>query len=67
MIVCPFVREQKILGIINIMANLPHQYTQTDVDMLSMFAMQAAIAIRNTRLYDRMKIERRSASGLRRR
>jgi len=42
---------KELLGIIDTMAYLPHQYTQTDLDLLSMFALQAAIAIRNARLY----------------
>ena len=48
------------LGIIDTMAYLPHQYTQTDLDILVMFAAQAAIAIRNARLYT--KIEQASVT-----
>ncbi|OHE24222.1 MAG: hypothetical protein A2Z43_02940 [Syntrophobacterales bacterium RBG_19FT_COMBO_59_10] len=53
----PFRLGTEILGVLNIMAPLPHQYTQMDVEMLSLFAAQAAIAIRNARLHDRMKME----------
>jgi PAS domain S-box-containing protein len=53
----PFLWGTEILGVLNIMALLPHQYTQMNVDMLSLFAAQAAIAIRNARLHDRMKME----------
>ena len=42
------------------MAYLPHQYTQTDLDVLGMFAAQAAIAIRNARFY--YKIEQISVT-----
>ncbi len=45
----------ELLGVLNVMAYVPHRYTQTDSDMLGMFATQAAIAIRNARLYDRMR------------
>jgi diguanylate cyclase (GGDEF)-like protein len=41
--------------VLDIIAPLPHQYTQSDVDMLEMFATQAAIAIRNARLYNRIE------------
>ncbi len=57
LIAAPFYQGTEILGIINIMANLPHQYTQADIDMLNMFAAQAAIAIHNAQLYDRIKLE----------
>lgn len=46
---------EEFLGVINISAQLPHQFTQTDLDMLGMFASQAAIAIRNARLYEQMR------------
>ncbi|MBA4423503.1 MAG: hypothetical protein C0390_10485 [Syntrophus sp. (in: bacteria)] len=51
---------EELLGIIDTMAYLPHQYTQTDLDVLGMFAAQAALAIRNARLY--RKIEQVSAT-----
>jgi HD-GYP domain-containing protein (c-di-GMP phosphodiesterase class II) len=57
LVAAPFRWGTEILGVLNIMALLPHQYTQMDVEMLSLFAMQAAIAIRNARLHDRMKME----------
>ncbi|MFH2001494.1 MAG: GAF domain-containing protein, partial [Planctomycetota bacterium] len=62
----PFYKGTEILGVINIMENLPHQYTQADVDILGMFATQAAIAIHNARLYDKMRRdleERRRLEG----
>jgi diguanylate cyclase (GGDEF)-like protein/PAS domain S-box-containing protein len=57
LVAAPFRWGTEILGVLNIMALLPHQYTQMDVEMLSLFAAQAAIAIRNVRLHDRMKME----------
>ncbi|MDP1989797.1 MAG: diguanylate cyclase [Syntrophales bacterium] len=44
----------ELLGIIDTMAYLPHQYTQMDLDILGMFAAQAALAIRNARLYQKI-------------
>lgn len=41
----------EFLGVLNILAYAPHRYTEADMDMLTMFATQAAIAIRNARLY----------------
>jgi len=57
LVAAPLRWGTEILGVLNIMAPLPHQYTQMDVEMLSLFAAQAAIAIRNARLHDRMKME----------
>lgn len=57
LIAAPFHWGDDFLGVLNIMAPLPHQYNQADLEVLSMFAMQAAIVIRNARLYDQMKQE----------
>ena len=46
---------EEFLGVIDIMSYAPHRYTQTDMDMLGMFATQAAIAIRNARLYNQVE------------
>ncbi len=46
---------EEVLGIIDIMSYAPHRYTRTDMDMLCMFATQAAIAIRNARLYNQVE------------
>jgi len=55
LIAAPFCWGDEFLGVLNIISPRPHQYTQTDVEMLSMFATQTAIIIRNARLYDQMK------------
>ena len=46
---------EEFLGVLNILAYTPHRYTQADMDMLGLFATQAAIAIRNARLYNRIE------------
>jgi diguanylate cyclase (GGDEF)-like protein/PAS domain S-box-containing protein len=51
----PIRSGEELLGIIDTMAYLPYQYTQTDLDVLGMFAAQAAIAIRNVRLYKKIE------------
>jgi diguanylate cyclase (GGDEF)-like protein/PAS domain S-box-containing protein len=43
------------LGVLNIAGELPHQYSQADLEVLGMFATQAAIAIRNVRLYNQIE------------
>jgi PAS domain S-box-containing protein/putative nucleotidyltransferase with HDIG domain len=57
MMLVPIRWSEEFLGALNILAYAPHRYTEADMDMLTMFAAQAAIAIRNARLYDRMKLE----------
>ena len=51
----PIRYGEEFLGVLNIAAELPHRYSQTDIEVLGMFAMQAAIAIRNARLYTRIE------------
>ena len=41
----------EFLGVLNILAYAPHRYIEADMEVLTMFATQAAIAIRNARLY----------------
>jgi diguanylate cyclase (GGDEF)-like protein len=51
----PICWGEELLGVIDTMAYLPHQYTQVDLNVLDMFAAQAAIAIRNARLYKQVE------------
>jgi diguanylate cyclase (GGDEF)-like protein len=46
---------EEFLGVLNILAYVPHRFTEADRDMLGLFAMQAAIAIRNARLYSKIE------------
>ncbi len=46
---------EEFLGVLNILAYVPHRFTEADRDMLGLFAMQAAIAIRNARLYNKIE------------
>ena len=64
MVGAPINFGDQFLGVLVVTAYLPHQFTQADTDMLGMFAIQAAIAIRNAQLYDQMDreiFERRKA------
>jgi len=55
MIGAPIRWGGEFLGVLNIMATEKNRFTQTDVDTLEMFATQAAIAIRNARLYKQVE------------
>ena len=44
-----------VIGFLNIDSLTPHQFSAVDADHLQAFADQAAIAIRNARLYDRVR------------
>jgi diguanylate cyclase (GGDEF)-like protein len=46
---------EEFLGVLNIAGAQPYQYSQADLDVLGMFATQAAIAIRNVRLYNQIE------------
>jgi len=51
----PVCWGDEFLGVLNMLAYTPHRYTEADKDMLGMFAPQAAIAIRNARLYSKIE------------
>jgi signal transduction histidine kinase/tetratricopeptide (TPR) repeat protein len=51
-----FVRGQTI-GFLNVNSSTPNAYNQSDADRLLAFAYQAALAIDNARLYDRVQQE----------
>ncbi|MCP4536892.1 MAG: GAF domain-containing protein [Chloroflexi bacterium] len=40
------------LGVLNVLSDTPSAFSQADADLLSLLATQAAIAIRNARLYE---------------
>ncbi|MBC8249887.1 MAG: GAF domain-containing protein, partial [Anaerolineales bacterium] len=43
---------EEFLGVVNVLAEPPHTFSPADAKLLSLFATQAAIAIRNARLYE---------------
>ena len=55
MVSVPIHWSAEFLGVLNILAYAPHRYTEADMDMLVLFAMQAAIAIRNATLYGKIE------------
>jgi PAS domain S-box-containing protein len=44
--------DEELLGVINVSAGPERAFSPTDAELLGLFANQAAIAIRNTRLYE---------------
>jgi diguanylate cyclase (GGDEF)-like protein/PAS domain S-box-containing protein len=43
---------EEFLGVLNVLADPPRTFSPADAELLSLFATQAAIAIRNARLYE---------------
>lgn len=59
--------DEEFLGVLDILARPPHSFSTSDIDLLDMFATQAAIAIRNARLYEetrRRNLEQETVSQI---
>ena len=56
---------EEFLGVLNVLADPPHTFSSADAELLSLFATQAAIAIRNARLYEAEQGRRHIAETLR--
>jgi PAS domain S-box-containing protein len=52
---------EEFLGVLNVLADIPRAFTSADAELLSSFATQAAIALRNAHLYE---AERKRATQL---
>jgi PAS domain S-box-containing protein len=50
-IILPLIHEEEIIGFLTIYTRAPHDFISEEVDLLRAFSAQAAIAIRNARLY----------------
>jgi diguanylate cyclase (GGDEF)-like protein/PAS domain S-box-containing protein len=48
---------EEFLGVLNVLADLPCAFSSPDIELLGLFATQAAIAIRNARLYEEAQRE----------
>ncbi len=48
----PICWGEAFLGVLSVVSDSPHAFTQADAELLNLFATQAAIAIRNARLYE---------------
>lgn len=56
MISVPMMVKKRVLGVINCYTTIAYKFTKSDVDLLSMVANQAAVAIENTELIVKTKI-----------
>jgi putative nucleotidyltransferase with HDIG domain len=52
----PLIQKNNTIGTLSIYNKKPCRYTQEDINLLSMFASQAAIAIENARLYEQVEV-----------
>lgn len=55
----------EFLGVLNVIANAPRTFSSADADLLSLFAAQAAIAVKNARLFQSEREQRAMAETLR--
>jgi signal transduction protein with GAF and PtsI domain len=50
------VKDDRVIGVLNCFTSVPHDFTETEVNLVTTVANQAAIAIENTRLLVRTKV-----------
>ncbi len=60
----PVYWGDKFLGVLNVLADAPRTFSPADAELLSMFATQAAIAIRNVCLFEGEQEQRELTEGL---
>jgi GAF domain-containing protein len=51
----PLKIENEVLGVMNVGFDSPHAFTDDEIEVLELFAGQAAVAIRNARMFDAQK------------
>lgn len=54
-LVVPVMREDKVLGVINLESTVPDYFTSDDVSFIKLLVSPAAIAIQNAQLYEQVK------------
>jgi two-component sensor histidine kinase len=54
----------EFLGVLNVVGDSPRTFFQADAELLSLFATQVAIAIRNARLYDQTQQDAKTKATL---
>lgn len=52
----PLVVKGKAIGVINCYTSIPHEFTETEIEILTSIANQAAVAIENTELMVKSKV-----------
>ncbi len=60
----PIRCRQEFLGVLTVIADPPRTFSQADVELLSLFAAHAAIAVRNARLFQAEQQQRAVAEAL---
>ncbi len=56
LISAPMIWQDQVIGVIHVMHNVEHwRFTERDLELLTLFAGQAAIAVHNARLYDTIR------------
>ena len=60
----PLVAQNEVIGLIYIFRNYPGIFSSNDRSLLSSFANQAAIAVRNARLYTEINFEKRRIDAM---
>ncbi|OGP63319.1 MAG: histidine kinase, partial [Deltaproteobacteria bacterium RBG_13_47_9] len=56
MLSVPLVVREKVIGVINCYTSYPHEFTETERQVLTMVANQAAVCIENTELMVKTKV-----------
>jgi len=56
MLSVPLVVKEKVIGVINCYTSYPHEFTETERQVLTMVANQAAVCIENTELMVKTKV-----------
>jgi len=52
----PLAVKGKVIGVINCYTSIPHDFTETEIDILTSIANQAAVAIENTELMVKSRV-----------
>jgi PAS domain S-box-containing protein len=55
----PLIVQGKVIGLLNVNKEQPYFYKEEDVEVVQIFAEQAAVAVENSRLYEQAQIELR--------
>lgn len=53
----PLAEKKRIVGTLSVYSNRPHNYTEDDMNILSMLAGHSAIAIENARLFAKVRLQ----------
>lgn len=56
MLSVPLIVKEKVIGVINCYTPKPHKFTETEIDVFTAVANQAAVAIRNTELMVKSRV-----------